>query len=74
MKYYVQMIIAAGSYTTELDQPQEIKKEEFTQKNINEWCESYIVDYGDGAPDIDCLGFVLIDEDGKEINRMFYEA
>lgn len=47
MKYYVQMIIATGSYTTELDQPEEIAKEEFAQKNINDWCESYIADnYG----------------------------
>lgn len=83
MKYYVQMIIATGSYTTELDQPEEIEKEEFTQKNINDWCESYFADnYGSdedeqkesGAPDIDSLGFVLADEDGNEIETLFHRA
>ncbi len=83
MKYYVQMIIATGSYTQKLDQPEEIEKEEFTQKNINDWCESYIADnYGSdedeqkesGAPDIDSLGFVLTDEDGNEIETLFHRA
>lgn len=36
MKYYTQMLCTTTSYTTELDQPQEIEKKEFTQKNINE--------------------------------------
>ena len=81
MKYYAQMIIATGNYTQELDQPEEIKRGEFTQKNVNDWCESYIADnYGNnedeqresGAPDIDDLGFVLTDEEGEEIETLFY--
>lgn len=83
MKYYAQMIIATGSYTQALDQRGEIEKEEFTQKNVNDWCESYIIDnYGrdedvqeeSGAPDIDDLGFVLTDEDGNEIETLFHRA
>ena len=45
MKYYVQMIIATGSYTTELDQPEEIEKEEFKRRCIDytlEMRKSYI--------------------------------
>lgn len=83
MKYYAQMIIATGSYTQYLDRPEGIEKEEFTQKNVNDWCESYIVDnYGhdedeqeeSGAPDINDLGFVLTDEDENEIETLFHRA
>lgn len=83
MKYYAQMIIATESYTQYLDRPEGIEKEEFTQKNVNDWCESYIVDnYGhdedeqeeSGAPDINDLGFVLTDEDGNEIETLFHRA
>lgn len=81
MKYYTQMIISTASYSQYLDQPEEIERKEFTQRNVNDWCESYIVDnYGNdadeqrehGAPDIDCLGFVLTDEDGNEIETLYY--
>lgn len=83
MKYYVQMITIAASYTQELDQPQEIEKEEFTQENVNDWCESYIVDnYGSdedeqkesGAPDIEYLGFVLTDEEGNKIETLLHST
>lgn len=83
MKYYTQMIISTASYTTELDQPQEIEKAEFTQENVNDWCESYIVDnYGSdedeqkesGAPNIDYLGFILTDENGNEIETLLHST
>lgn len=81
MKYYTQMIISTASYSQYLDQREEIEKAEFTQRNVNRWCENYIVDnYGSdadeqrehGAPDIDCLGFVLTDEDENEIETLYY--
>lgn len=71
MKYYAQMIISTASYSQYLDQPEEIEKKEFTQKNINEWCEQYAADTGDSSY-IDCLGFVLTDEDGNEIETLYY--
>ena len=81
MKYYTQLIISTNSYSSYLDQREEIEKAEFTQRNVNSWCEDYIVDnYGNdadeqrehGAPDIDCLGFILTDEDGNEIETLYY--
>lgn len=83
MKYYAQMISIEASYTQELDQPQEIEKAEFTQENVNDWCESYIVDnYGSdedeqkesGAPNIDYLGFILTDENGNEIETLLHST
>lgn len=71
MKYYTQMICTTTSYTTELDQPQGIEKKEFTQKNVNDWCEQYAADTGDSSY-IDYLGFVLTDEDGNEIEMLYY--
>lgn len=71
MKYYVQMIISTANYNTELDQPQEIEKAEFTQKNVNNWCEQYAADTGDSS-NIDCLGFVLTNEDAEEIETLYY--
>ena len=71
MKYYTQMIISTASYTTELDQPQEIEIKEFTQKNVNDWCEQYAADTDDSS-DIDCLGFVLTDENENEIETLYY--
>lgn len=81
MKYYAQLIITTTSYSTALEQREEIVKNEFTQRNVNRWCEDYIADnYGSdadeqrehGAPDINCLGFVLTDEDGDEIETLYY--
>lgn len=81
MKYYAQMIISTASYSQYLDQPEEIERKEFTQRNVNNWCESYIVDnYGNdadeqrehGAPVFGDLGFVLTDEDGNVIETLYY--
>lgn len=81
MKYYSQLVIATSSYSTALEQREDIEKNEFTQRDVNRWCEDYIADnYGSdadeqrehGAPVIDCLGFVLTDEDGKEIETLYY--
>ena len=71
MKYYAQMIISTASYSQYLDQPEEIEKKEFTQKNINEWCKQYAADTGDSSY-IDYLGFVLTDEDANEIETLYY--
>lgn len=82
MKYYAQMIISTASYSQYLDQPEEIEKKEFTQRHVDDWCESYIVDnYGNdadeqrehGAPVVVNLGFILTDEDGNEIETLFYK-
>lgn len=81
MKYYTQLIITTSSYSTALEQREETEKAEFTQRNVNRWCEDYIAEiYGSdvveqrehGAPDINCLGFVLTDEDGDEIETLYY--
>ncbi len=73
MKYYVQMVYYTTSYQTALDPPQNIEKEEFSQRNVNEWCEDYLAnDYGTNSIDINCLGFELTDEDDEVIETLFY--
>lgn len=81
MKYYAQLIITTTSYSTALEQREEIERNEFAQRNINRWCEDYIVDnYGrdadeqreHGAPYIYCLGFELTNEDAEEIETLYY--
>ena len=83
MKYYAQMIIETNNYKSELEPPQEIERDEFTQESINDWIVNWITDtYGNnvkdrkegGAPCINDLGYDLLDDDYNLIETLHYKA
>lgn len=70
----VQMIYNNREYNTELDRPQEIEDEEFSQEILNEWLEIYFKDNEVMAEtEKECYGFILFDDEMNVIDVLYYK-
>lgn len=69
----VQMIYNNRDYIKELDRPQAIEDEEFSQEILNEWMKIYFKDNEVEEIEKECYGFILFDDDMNVIDVLYYK-